>query len=181
MYLTKEKYFEKIKSSHGYWKKAQRRWEYFEYVINFLKENKLEKILELGSFGINLTSKSDNMDLNIKFIDKDNINNKIYLQDAKNIPYDIRDKYYDAFIALQVFEHLGESQSLVFNEIKRTSKCAILSFPYKWNCPGDVSHHMITKEKIKEWTNNEIPYKIKYFFDYNKKILLIRVVYIFKF
>ena len=83
-----------------------------------------------------------------------------YLWDARNTPWPIEDKKYDLFIALQVWEHLGDKQGDAFREVMRISRMAILSFPLGWNCPGDC-HHNITKEKISEWTLNMKPDEIR--------------------
>ncbi len=99
---------------------------------------------------------SDNMEL--KMADVSNIRNKSYIQDARVTPWNkIKDKQYDMFVALQVFEHLGPKQSEIFTEIKRISKHAIISIPYLWNCPHDLEHHMVDDEKINKWTNNTKP------------------------
>lgn len=134
-----------------YWNNAQDRWKYMSVVVEELKTINPISVLELGAYKINLTSISDNMDKRIDFIDSNNINNKKYIQDAINLPWNIPDKYYDVFVALQVFEHLENKQSEVFEEVKRISKNAIISLPYKWNQPGNC-HHMIDEDIIKEWT-----------------------------
>jgi hypothetical protein len=76
------------------------------------------------------------------------------------LPYNIPDKHYDCVVALQVFEHLGTSQTDVFQEIQRISDWAILSFPYKWNRPGNI-HHGIDEKIIAGWTDNYLPKTIK--------------------
>ena len=71
-------------------------------------------------------------------------------------PWPINDKQYDLFIALQVWEHLGNKQSRAFREAIRISKAVILSFPYKWNCPKNNAnypeHHEVDEELIGDWT-----------------------------
>ena len=59
-----------------------------------------------------------------------------------------------------------------FDEIKRISKNAILSFPYKWNVPGNI-HHNIDENIIKKWTNNFKPT--------NTILVADRIIYIFNF
>lgn len=176
-YLTKEDYVEKIKKLNDkYWNKDRGcggRWKYIAFAVEELKRIQPETVLELGANKINLTSISDNMSLDSKFIDPENLMNKVFIQDATKLPYPIIDKYYDCFVALQVFEHLGKFQSEVFKEIMRISKNAILSFPYKWNCPGDI-HHGIDEEVIKGWTNGEVPTKIQI-------VTPPRIVYVFDF
>lgn len=154
------------------------RWKYIYPVVNEIKELNPKTILELGAYKINLTSISDNMDLDLKYIDVRNLKNKLYVQDATKLPWNIEDKYYDMFVALQVFEHFeNKKQSRVFNEIIRVSKNAILSFPYKWNKPSDLMHHNIDDEIIRKWTNNVIPKKILLVNHTNRR----RIIYVFKF
>lgn len=176
-YLTKEAYVKKIKELNDiYWNKdkdCKKRWKYISFVVEELQRIQPKTVLELGANKINLTSVSDNMVLDPKLVDVDNLMNKVFVHDATKLPYPIVDKYYDCFIALQVFEHLGKFQSEVFKEIKRISKNAILSFPYKWNCPGDI-HHGIDEEVIKGWTNDEVPIKIQI-------VMPPRIIYVFNY
>lgn len=90
--------------------------------------------------------------------------NKEFKHDATVVPWPIDDKAYDLFIALQVWEHLEGKQKEVFEEVMRTSKAAILSLPYMWDCPKDNAnypeHHMIDEKIISEWTLNVKPKKI---------------------
>lgn len=157
-----------------YWNKTYtKRWNYISKVIEELKNINIKTSLEIGAYKINLINISDNMDLNMKNIDIDNINNKIYIQDATKLPYDISNKYYDVVIALQVFEHLKDKQSEVFNEIIRISNAAVLSFPYKWSDINDKTHYNLDDEIFKKWTNNIEPIK--------KILVQNRMIYIFKF
>lgn len=180
-YLNKNTLIKKVeKINDEYWNKTfLGRWKYIDVVIKELKIINPQKILELGAYKINLTNISDNMDLKLDYIDSDNIDNKKYILDAINLPWNIEGKYYDVFIGLQVFEHFKNNKQYdVFNEIMRISKYAILSFPYKWNKPEDLSHHNIDDEIIKKWTNNKTPEKIIYI---NTPKQRKRVIYIFKF
>jgi len=180
-YLNKEHYIQKVNRLNDiYWSETfNGRWNYLSVVINQLKLINPQTVLELGAYKINLTNISDNMDLELSYIDPDNISNKTYIQDATSLPWDIPDKYYDVFVALQVFEHFeNQKQSEVFNEAMRISKNVILSLPYKWNKPDDLMHHMIDDKKIKKWTNSAIPEKIVYINVPKKRR---RVIYTFKF
>ena len=91
-----------------------------------------------------------------------NIRSMEYLHDATQTPWPVREKY-DLFIALQVFEHLMGRQAQAFREVKRIARYAILSLPYKWDCPKDNAnypeHHMIDENTILGWTNGEAPRK----------------------
>jgi len=162
-YLSKSSLSKRVaKLNDDYWNRSwERRWIYMWPVIVELRKLNPNTIIELGAYKINLTNISDNMDLEYDFIDIDNLNNKIYIQDATKLPWNIPDKYYDVFIALQVFEHFeNNNQGNVFNEVARISKNAILSFPYKWESKSDMSHYMIDEKIIAKWTNNITPDKI---------------------
>jgi hypothetical protein len=118
-----------VNSSLG--KYYEGRWAYFSEVINIIQEN-------------------DAWGRPQKYVTKE------YEHNATVVPWPIKDKEYDLFIALQVWEHLEGKQKDAFKEVMRTSKMAILSFPYMWDCPKDNAnypeHHMINEEIISEWT-----------------------------
>jgi hypothetical protein len=160
-FLDYESFKEKVTSlNDDYWNKSYNgRWTYIEPVIEELKLISPNTVLELGSYKISLMNFSDNMGLDIKYFDQDNIKNNNYIFDAKKTPWPIEDKKYDVFVALQVLEHLSPKQPQVFDEIKRISKKCILTVPYLWDSPNDFVHHNITDETINFWTNKETPYK----------------------
>jgi hypothetical protein len=129
------------------------RWEYFSEVIKLVIKEKPTKVLELGSYLYPIVKNSDTMEKNSA------VPHITYYHDATNIPYPIKDSAYDLFIALQVWEHLGGKQRDAFREVMRISKMAILSFPYKWNCPGNL-HHNIDENVIADWTLHIQPEQI---------------------
>ena len=138
------------------------RWAYFQEVIKMVERISPQSVLELGPALFTVVKNSDIMrkpeiddwgvPLNIQSIE--------YLHDATKTPWPV-DKKYDLFIALQVFEHLVDSQMKAFQEVKRIARYAILSLPYKWDCPKDSSlypeHHMIDESTILGWTKEELP------------------------
>lgn len=142
------------------------RWEYWRIVIKYLNMLQPYNSLELGSGGNPMVIEGgDTISKNI--IEKPN-----YLLNAADIPWPFKDKQYDVFIALQVWEHLKGKQNVIFQEVARISNWAILSFPYKW--PGNSFHSKINKVKIAEWSNPYCPF-IK------PKIVRSRIIYIFNF
>jgi hypothetical protein len=157
MILTKQKYDEKLRILNNlYWNRsAESRWQYMKNVINKLHNIQFETILEIGAYKVNLTELSDNMDVIRKYIDEDNINNKIYIQDAGNPWTEIEDDYYDVVLALQVFEHLEGKQKQAFDELKRCAVQAIITIPWHWNCPNDKNHHNITEQHCLKWFGND--------------------------
>lgn len=169
-----------LKLDDIYWTSSWNgRWGYIQPVLNELELISPKTILEIGAYKINLSNISDNMDLEYDFIDVANLNNKIYIQSAEDLPWNIPDKYYDVVVALQVFEHFeNKKQSEVFNEVMRVSKNAIISLPYMWNKPEDQMHHMITEEIMQKWTNNVAPEKA---IQVNTPDSRKRIIYIFKF
>lgn len=156
---------ELINSSRG--KYYEGRWAYFSEVINIIKENQgISKVLELGP---SVQTIVKNCDIMVKpendvWGRPQKCISKEYEHDATLTPWPIRDKKYDMFIALQVWEHLDGKQKEAFKEVMRISKMAILSFPYMWDCPKDNAnypeHHMIDEKIISEWTLNIQPIKI---------------------
>ena len=143
------------------------RWAYFHEVIKMVNEINPQSVLELGPALFTVVKSSDIMRL--PEVDKwgapSNVESKEYLHDATKTPWPVESKY-DLFIALQVFEHLVDNQAQAFQEVKRIAKHAVLSLPYKWDCPKDNAnypeHHMIDENTILEWTNGESPQKWVY-------------------
>jgi hypothetical protein len=163
--MTYSDFQELLNSSLGNYYEG--RWAYFSEVINIIQENQdIKKVLELGP---SFQTIIKNCDIMVK-PDNDVWGRpqmyvaKEYLHDATIVPWPIKDKEYDLFIALQVWEHLVGKQKEAFREVIRTSKMAILSFPYMWDCPKDNAnypeHHMIDEKIISEWTLNVEPIKI---------------------
>lgn len=143
------------------------RWAYFSEVINLIKnEQSISKVLELGPAFQAIVKDCDIMVKPENDVwgrpEKDVATE--YQHDATLAPWPIDDKKYDLFIALQVWEHLSGKQQDAFKEVMRTSKMAILSFPYMWDCPKDNAnypeHHMIDEKIIAEWTLNIEPVKV---------------------
>jgi hypothetical protein len=161
--LNYEKYENKINqlgNLYNYWKKEKdKRWNYINMVLKEVKNINPKNMIEMGTNAIALSDFSDSINLKSVNVDTNNINNKNYLFDAKNIPWPINDKEYDLFVAMQVLEHLEPKQKEVFNEIKRISNYCILTLPYLWNCPNDKLHHDINDVTISKWTGGLTPYK----------------------
>jgi len=143
------------------------RWAYFNEVINIIKEEEnIQKVLELGPSFQTIVKNCDIMvkpENDVWGRPQKDISME-YEHDATKTPWPIKDKEYDLFIALQVWEHLGDKQEEAFKEVMRTSKMAILSFPYLWDCPKDNAnypeHHMIDEKIIAQWTLNVEPVKV---------------------
>jgi len=172
-YLTRESFLKKVDASGSkYWQEGKNyRWQYMGWVIEQLKIICPDdtKLIEAGTSGMPLSDKSflfeypecdlNVVPFNIKFA-------------RMNGP--IKDKYFDCFVALQVWEHL-DNQERAFKEVMRISKSAILSFPYMWpkGKGHDARHIGIDDRKIKQWTCGVKPEKTK--------LINNRMVYVWKF
>ncbi len=142
------------------------RWEYITEIISLIKLEKVKKVLEIGPGKHTIVK---NCDIMIRPEDDKwgrpiNKVSKEIVFDATEIPWPIKDKEYDLLIAAHVWEYLGNKQTKAFREVMRTSKMAIMTFPYMWNCPKDNVYypesHMIDKELIKDWTLGVEPNKV---------------------
>ena len=143
------------------------RWTYFSQVIDFIKEQEeVNRVLELGPSFLPVVKDCDIMvkpELDVwgRPLRKAPME---YQHDATITPWPVRDKEYDLFIALQVWEHLSGKQAEAFKEVMRISRMAVLSFPYMWDCPKDNAnfpeHHMIDEGIISSWTLNIEPIKV---------------------
>ena len=147
MYLTHWEFVARVKKlNSGYWNEgAPYRWEYMSYVIDMLKIMGAEKIIEAGAS--NMPLKSDSFRFDYPAYDLN-----------KPFPADVKPGF-DAFVALQVWEHL-DNQADAFREVMRVSSGAVLSFPYKWR-HGDARHKGIDKAIIKQWTCGVEPVHIQ--------------------
>ncbi|MDR1465902.1 MAG: hypothetical protein LBJ11_11475 [Oscillospiraceae bacterium] len=143
------------------------RWVYFQEVIRMIEEIKPQSVLELGPALFPVVRNADIMrkpEIDLWGVPS-RVQSTEYLHDATKTPWPI-DRTYDLFIALQVFEHLTGSQMQAFQEVKRIARRAILSLPYRWDCPKDNAnypeHHMIDENTILQWTRGEAPEKWVY-------------------
>jgi len=129
------------------------RWLYMRQVVRIIREESPQSVLEIGPRWIPLVKGSDLLDKEPK------LPQVTYRHDAERVPWPVESGRYDLVIALQVWEHLGDRQQEAFREVMRIGRSAILSFPYKWNCPGDP-HHMIDEKVIGEWTLHRKPKRV---------------------
>ena len=77
---------------------------------------------------------------------------RLVVHDVTQVPWPFADGQYDLFVALQVFEHLGTSQSAAFHEVARVARRAIISLPIDWEMDDPRNcHHMISNERALSW------------------------------
>jgi hypothetical protein len=102
---------------------------------------------------------------------------EISVHDATKVPWPFEDKQFGLFIALQVFEHLGQRQPEAFGEVRRVARHAIISLPIDWDMgnPKNI-HHMIPEERVLSWFAPVVPTRILEGNPGPKK----RVVYVFE-
>lgn len=157
MYLTRESFLKKVEASGSkYWQEGKNyRWQYMSYVIDRLREICPDdsKLIEAGTSGMPLSDKSFLYEYPEYNLDV----TPFKIKDARIISHE-----FDAFVALQVWEHL-DNQERAFKEVMRISKSAILSFPYMWpkGKGHDARHVGIDDIKIKQWTCGVKPEKTK--------------------
>ncbi len=162
--MTKEDFQKLLGGERGRYYEG--RWEYFKEVIEIIKNENIESVLEIGPAQEPIVK---NCDVMVKPEDDmwgrpKNTFSKEYIHDATEKPWPIKDKQYDLVIALQVWEHLEDKQKQAFQEVMRVAKMAIMSFPYMWDCPKDSrnypAHHLIDEKIIADWTLNVKPEKV---------------------
>lgn len=83
------------------------------------------------------------------------------VHDATSVPWPFDDKAYDLFVALQVFEHLGDRQPDAFREVRRVARHAILSLPIDWVMADPANcHHGLTHERALAWFAPIVPTRV---------------------
>jgi hypothetical protein len=119
------------------------RWGFTSRVITRIKAmGEVGRVLELGPgpTGKPIIVGADTMDFIPEF-------NPVILHDACITPWPIADKSYDLFIAMQVFEHLEGRQREAFAEVRRISRRALLTLPFR--CKSRL--HAIDKNTYLTW------------------------------
>jgi Methyltransferase domain len=126
---------------------------------DLIDQHELGSALELGPHIQPLIVGADVMVL--KPIDPPTADATVVVHDATRVPWPIADRRYDLFVALQVFEHLGDKQPDAFREVRRVARNAIISLPIDWvmddprNC-----HHMLSQERVLSWFAPVVPTRI---------------------
>jgi Methyltransferase domain len=155
------------------------RWSYMS-VVGALAEDlilrrKLTNALELGAHLRPVIVGADVMALSHR--DDLDAEGQEVIHDATVAPWPVEDKAYDLFVALQVFEHLGDKQPQAFAEVRRVARNAILSLPIDWDMPDPNNcHHQISNEKVLSWFAPVKPTRVELGNGGSKK----RFVYVFE-
>jgi hypothetical protein len=89
------------------------------------------------------------------------VEGSIVVQDAREAPWAVPDGAYDLFVALQVFEHLDDRQSVAFREVCRVARHAVISLPIDWVMDDPTNcHHGITQEQVLGWFAPRVPTRV---------------------
>lgn len=130
------------------------RWGYYSEAIEQAMKSQPNSCLELGVWSFPLFKNSAIMGLTAA------LNRATVIHDAKTTPWPFKDKQFDMFMALQVWEHLEGRQKNAFDEVKRIAKRAVISVPLQWVCENKQDmHHGLTLETFDAWMPAE-PLKV---------------------
>ena len=130
------------------------RWRYMSAALGqastLIRRDGLTSALELGAPVRPVIVGADVMDIKARPELGPTI--PITIHDATKAPWPIDDKAYDLFVALQVFEHLGDRQREAFLEVRRVARHAIISLPIDWEMDDPRNcHHRISNERVLSW------------------------------
>jgi hypothetical protein len=150
--------FDRAAGSHTY---HAGRWGYTSVAGKLAGElilrHQLRSALELGARSRPLIVGADVMDVQ----DRPEIDTpRMIVHDATVSPWPIGDKAYDLFVALQVFEHLGDRQAEAFAEVRRIARHAVISLPIDWDVAPDNAHFGITHERALSWFHPVVPTRV---------------------
>ena len=99
------------------------------------------------------------------------------VHDATKVPWPMGEKSYGLFVALQVFEHLGDVQTAAFAEVRRVARHAIISLPIDWVMDDPTNcHHQISHERALAWFHPTLPTRVMSDETGRRK----RVIYVFE-
>lgn len=162
-FLTEKEFFSKAEEvGTEHWKFLDARWYYHRQALEIVKQLKIinpENVLEMGTVGMQLVHGSHTLDFDggWDFPGK----NPTYNHNGLIIPWPIKDKQYDIFIALRVFQHLQPNQRMAFLEAKRIANHVILCVPVISNdFISQTNPEGISVEQFVEWNNGVKPQKI---------------------
>lgn len=138
-YLSFEEYAERTRKLGGkHWNPRilERRWDYHRKALEILKEigpDRPKDVLEMGTMGITLVNGSDTID----YADAWNFEGKspTYVHDARMLPWPMRDRQYEVFVALRVFQHLVPKQAECLGEALRVARKVIIVVPPIYSHP----------------------------------------------
>ena len=163
MFLTKEEFFNKAEEiGTDHWKYLDGRWFYHNQSLEIVKKLNItnpENVLEMGTVGMQLVHDSHTLDFDEHW---DFPGKKpTYNHNGMITPWPIKDKQYDVFIALRVFQHLHLKQKEAFLEAKRIANHVILCVPIISNdFISKTNPEGISVEQFIEWNDGIKPDQI---------------------
>ena len=139
------------------------RWGYtsvaLHRAVDLIRRHGLRTALELGAPVRPVIVGSDVMDYTAR--PELDASVSVTIHDARRFPWPYADGSYDLFIALQVFEHLGDKQLEAFREVRRIARHAVISLPIEWEMSDPTnSHHRISEERVLSWFAPVVPTRI---------------------
>lgn len=158
--LLTEPEFEEMAARFPYYKG---RWGYMSAALaqaeTLIRRRRLRTALELGVPLRPIIVGADAMDITAGPELDHTV--PITIHDATQIPWPVGDKAYDLFMALQVFEHLGDRQREAFLEVRRIARHAIISLPIDWEMDNPLDkHHGISNERALSWFAPIVPTRV---------------------
>jgi hypothetical protein len=139
------------------------RWGYLSLACQeadrLIDTHGLTSALELGAHLRSIIVGADIMDRRLPV--ELEAEGRLIVHDATKVPWPIEDNRYDLFVALQVFEHLGNRQVEAFSEVRRVARHAIISLPIDWVMDDPANcHHQISHERALEWFHPTLPTRV---------------------
>jgi hypothetical protein len=155
------------------------RWTYLSaagrIADELIRRDGLRTALELGPHLQPMIVGADAMDYRVH--EGLRADGRVVIHDATAAPWPFGPKAYDLFVALQVFEHLGDRQAEAFREVRRVARHAIISLPIDWvmEDPQDI-HHQLSHETALRWFAPVVPDRVEVGNSGPKK----RLIYVFE-
>jgi hypothetical protein len=140
------------------------RWDYTSVACDVAGEligrHGLSSALELGPHIRSIVVGADVMDLRAQ--PDLEAEGRLLVHNATVLPWPAADESYGLFVALQVFEHLGDRQSAAFGEVCRIARHAIISLPIDWEMDDPTNiHHQISNERALSWFAPVVPSRVE--------------------
>ena len=160
--LTKAE-FEGVVKRHPYYKGRGRYMSVAARLAGELIEaHGLQSALELGPHLRPVIVGADVMDVRAQADLEIAPSARFVHHDASQAPWPVGDREYDLFVALQVFEHLGNAQNTAFQEVRRVARHALISVPIDWEMDDPTNcHHRISEERALSWFHPAAPTRVE--------------------
>lgn len=163
-YLTREIYdTNAAANTGGHWENADKRWEYHEAAIKYVKAlspSWPDKVLEMGTMGASIVRGSDTIDHADHWLFKNF--SPTYKHDARETPWPIGDRHYEVFVALRVWQHLVPMQREAFLEARRIADTVVLIAPedYPMNVVGARPAGGVALKDLVAWNSGYPPAQV---------------------